>query len=186
MSNKQTFNSYIRNKQSFTSSVRNKQSFSSYIKNKQSFSLFIDGFVPSTSWILHVIVPAPTLAVSQITSVINITANMIIPTILLSIGNIYNNLDQSLYTTIDAKTINLITNMKMTKNMELVNIVLNLTTSFIAAILWNFYPIVVNVPKPKLEFTMTQTNNYMLSRYDPDLLSVWDATNLSAMDNAVL
>jgi hypothetical protein len=186
MSNKQTFNSYIRNKQSFDSTVRNKQSFSSYIKNKQSFDLFIDGFVPSTSWILRVVVPPPTLAVNPITSAIDISVNMIVPTIAVSWPSLLAGLAQGLSTTIDIPTTNITLDMKMAKSMELLDIVLNLTTSFILQMLWSMVPIVITIPAPKLEFNMTQTESYMLSVYDPDLLSVWDGTLLSDMDGTTL
>jgi hypothetical protein len=186
MSNKQTFNSYIRNKQSFDSAVRNKQSFTSYIKNKQSFDIVIDGFVPSTSWIVRVIIPPPALTVNQITSNINILADMTVPPIGVSWPSLYTNLAQSLSTTIDVNPIDLTLNMKMAQNMELVNIVLNLTTSFIFKMLWSMIPVVITIPSPKLEFTMTKTEGYMLSRYDPDLLSVWDSTLLSDMDGTIL
>jgi len=186
MSNKQTFNSYIRNKQSFDSTIRNKQTFNSYIKNKQSFDITIDGFVPSTSWIVRVRVPPPALAVTPITSAIDISANMIVPTIAVSWPSLLTDLHQSLSTTIDAKTITITPNMKLAINMELINIALNLTTSFIFKMLWSMIPIVVTAPKPKLEFTMTQTASYMLSKYDPDLLSVWDSSLLSEMDGVVL
>jgi hypothetical protein len=188
VSDKHSFNSYIRNNRTFNSFIKNVRSFNSYIRNKHSFNLIVEGFQTIFSWRIKFIIPNHvTTVASKIKLLQKIRSLIILNPVIISINTISLKLIQKLNININIKTINIfIPIMKMYQKIVGTEIIIPQKMEFILKFKEKIFGTEILVPSILFEADIHSRKYYILFYWDSYLLSDLDSMLLSDMDYVVV
>ena len=181
MTDRHSFNSYIRNSWIFVTLVDNAHSFNSYIRNTHMFELIADGYEVLVSWFLG-IHNKVVMGVSAVLLGMNFTSA--IPVRSIAIGFTASLLQIAQHWVLDvainAPVISAV--MRMTQGMGSVDVDVPFSTQMILNQAIPLGTTAITIPAVVIVPAITAAQYRMLNYYDADLLSVLDANLLSAMD----
>ena len=181
MTDRHSFNSYIRNSWIFVALVDNAHSFNSYIRNTHTFELIVDAYEVIPSWFLGVH-NRFTMGISAVLLGMNFT--LAIPVRSIAIGFTASLLQMTQHWILDVTVKNPVVTavMRMTQGMGNADIVLPFSTQMILSQSFPLGTTGITIPPVVIVPTITAAQYRMLNYYDADLLSALDANLLSAMD----
>ena len=181
MSNKHSFNSYIRNSRMFTSLISRSHSFNSYIRNSHSFGIITVEIETATSWFIDIHNKFE-MGFSQIALRFNLISNVSVKNITLGFTSSLIKLTQSMSVPISIKAPIINAIMKMSQNMGIANVII--PNAITASMNQNMTLGNPNITLASVYIvpTITCEQYYMVSYFDGSLLSDLDSILLSDMD----
>jgi len=181
MTDRHSFNSYIRNSWIFVTLVDNAHSFNSYVRNTYTFELIADGYEVLASWFLGVH-NRVAMGVSAVLLTMNFASAIPVRSIVVGFTTSLLQMAQHWILDVTVKNPVVVAVMRMTQGMGSVDVDVPFSTQTILSQAVPLGVASITIPAVVIVPTITAAQYRMLNYYDADLLSDLDANLLSAMD----